>query len=355
MARVCSSVFFPRASEASSTREFRLLIVQRAARGRFSQLIPHWACLPGWQVRSTVNPASMSLPATAMRPHAVLVDADPGTAARVLRDFPEAHQVLHVDERTDPSDAAGFDAVVCSSWWQRDRHPDVLRSRIDVIHEGIAVGQPSSGHRIRSRDGRALSRDEPVLSVVMEDWTDPDDAQALARALEQVLRAGSGCRVLVIGRPLPSVSGCAADLARIDLVDDPGEGRRGELLALSSVHLHSGRTSQTILEAMACASAVVAAGHAPAREVLRDGVSGCLVEAGRAGALGAVALKLLDDAPTAGRYGREAQADVARDYDVATAARRYARLLRGPLGEEEALPWAGLLCREGPVAGAFYQ
>lgn len=115
MARVCSSVVVPRVSEGSPRREFRLLVVQRAARGRFSPLIPYWAQLPGWQVRSAAGPAAMRLPAAAMRPHAVLVDTDRGTAARVLRDFPEAHQVLHVDERTDPADAAGFDAVVCSS------------------------------------------------------------------------------------------------------------------------------------------------------------------------------------------------------------------------------------------------
>lgn len=355
MARVCSSVFFPRVTEGSPRREFRLLVVQRAARGRFSPLIPHWAQLPGWQVRSATNPASMRLPTSAMRPHAVLVDTDPGTAARVLRDFPEAHQVLHVDERTDPADAAGFDAVVCSSWWQRDRHPEVLRSRIDVIHEGIASAQPLAVGKVLSRDGRPLFRGEPMLSVLMEDWADPDDAQALAGALEQVLRARADCRVLVIGRPLPSVSGSAADIARIDLVDDPGEARRGALLALSTVHLHAGRSSQSVLEAMANGCAVVAPGHAPAREVLRDGVSGCLVEAANSAALGDAAIGLLGDAATAERYGREARADVARDYDVATAARRYARLLHGPLDDEESLPWSALPCRDSVAAYSLHQ
>ncbi|MDY0054688.1 MAG: glycosyltransferase [Methyloversatilis sp.] len=355
MARVRSSVFFPHASEGVRQREFRLLVVQRTVRGRFSPLIPYWARLPGWQVRSAAGVTSMRLPAAVMRPHAVLVDTDPGTAARVLRDFPEAHQVLHVDERTDPADAAGFDAVVCSSWWQRDRHPEVLRSRIDVIHEGIASAQPDAAGRVLSRDGRPLCRGEPVLSVLMEDWSDPDDAQKLARVLARVLRAQAGYRVLVIGRPLPSVSGCTADLARIDLVDDPGEARRGALLAVSRAHLHPGRTSQSALEAMASACAVVAPGHAPAREVLRDGVSGCLVDAAGADALADAAIGLLDDAARAERYGREARADVARDYDVATAALRYARLLHGPLDDEEILPWPALPCREGGTAYSFRQ
>ena len=355
MARVCSSVFFPRVSEGSPQREFRLLVVQRAARGRFSPLIPHWAQLPGWQVRSAANLGSMRMPTAAMRPHAVLVDTDPGTAARVLRDFPEAHQVLHVDERTDPADAAGFDAVVCSSWWQRDRHPEVLRARIDVIHEGIAVAPFHPAGNVRSRAGRPLCRGEPVLSVLMDDWADPDDARALAGALEWVLRARTDCRVLVIGRPLPSVSGSAADLARIDLVDDPGEGRRGALLALSRVHLHPGRSSQSALESMAYGCATVAPGHAPAREVLRDGVSGRLAATTSAAALGDAAIGLLDDPATAERYGREARADVARDYDVATAARRYARLLHGPLDDEENLPWSALPCRESVAAYSLHQ
>ena len=61
---------------------------------------------------------------------------------------------------------------------------------------------------------------------------------------------------------------------------------------------------------MANGCAVVAPGHAPAREVLRDGVSGCLVEAANSAALGDAAIGLLGDAATAERYGRE-PADVA--------------------------------------------
>jgi hypothetical protein len=348
-------VFFPHVVEGSPRRDFRLLVVQRSVRGRFSLLIPHWERLPGWQVRSVAGPASMRLPATAMRPHAVLVDTDPGSAARVLRSFPEAHQVLHVDERTDPADAAGFDAVVCSSWWQRDRHPEVLRSRIDVIHEGIASVQAHVAASMRSRDGRPLRRGEPVLSVLMEDWADPDDAEALAGVLQRVLRADAGYRVLVIGRPLPTVSGCAADIARIDLVDDPGEGRRGALLAVSRVHLHPGRTSQSALAAMASGCAIVAPRRAPACEVLRDGVSGCLVDVENRAALGDAAIGLLEDPARAERYGREACADVARDYDISTAARRYARLLHGPLDDEEPLGWSALRCREGGAAETLHQ
>lgn len=235
---------------------------------------------------------------------------------------------------------------MCSSWWQRDRHPEVLRSRIDVIHEGIASAQFRAAGKLISRDGRPLFRGGPVLSELMDDWADPDDAHALAGALERVLRARNDCRVLVIGRRLPSVNGSASDIARIDLVDDPGEMRRGALLALSRVHLHPGRSSQSALEAMASGCAVVAPGHAPAREVLRDGVSGCLVAAASAAALADAAIRLLDDATTAERYRREARADVARDYDVATAARRYARLLHGPLDDDEHLPWSALPCRD---------
>ena len=43
------------------------------------------------------------------------------------------------------------------------------------------------------------------------------------------------------------------------------------------------------------------------------------------------------------------------DYDVATAARRYARLLHGPLDDEEGLPWSALPCRESVAAYSLHQ
>ena len=53
--------------------------------------------------------------------------------------------------------------------------------------------------------------------------------------------------------------------------------------------------------------------------------------------------------------GWRARADVARDYDVATAARRYARLLHGPLDDEESLPWSALPCRDSVAAYSLHQ
>ena len=99
-----------------------------------------------------------------------------------------------------------------------------------------------------------------------------------------------------------------------------------DLFALSS---RSEGYSMALLEACASALPIVATDVGGNREIVRDGVNGCLVAAGDAAAF-ADALRALLDAPAeAGARGAAGRAWALREASVETMAARYERLYRG--------------------------
>ena len=87
------------------------------------------------------------------------------------------------------------------------------------------------------------------------------------------------------------------------------------------------------LEAMACATPVVAVDEGGFRETIRDGETGLLV-AREAGLLGATIATVLDDGELAARLGRAGRAEVEREWTWTRTAEGYDRLLAVLAGEE---------------------
>jgi glycosyltransferase involved in cell wall biosynthesis len=85
------------------------------------------------------------------------------------------------------------------------------------------------------------------------------------------------------------------------------------------------------LEAMACATPVVAVAEGGFRETIRDGETGLLVRRD-AGALGTAIARVLDDGALAARLGREGRAEVERGWTWIRTAEGYDRLLAALAG-----------------------
>jgi glycosyltransferase involved in cell wall biosynthesis len=80
----------------------------------------------------------------------------------------------------------------------------------------------------------------------------------------------------------------------------------------------------SVLEAMASGTAVVASNIGGVDEIVRDNVTGLLVEPGDALALAAAIRRLVDDPAEAARLAEAARTHVAREFSAATMARRVA-------------------------------
>lgn len=321
--------------------EFRLLVVQRSARGRFRHLIPLWARMPGWVVRTADRAALNGPRVRGDRPHAVLVDAEPACAGLSLRLFPEARQVLHVDEHFDPAGAAGFDVVACAHWWQRERMPAVMRPNVRVIHPGIPAVQALAHKGLHTLDGRWLTAADRPLVLAVDGWEGDAGARRLPALVARLLERLGGALLLVV--PPDGTPGwriLTAD-SRVHCVADPGEGRRAALLQMSTLFLGGPHQPDWLLEAMAAGCPVLAQSGQAARELIRDGVSGCLLPPEqRLTVLADVALALLDDETALARMAREAQAEIRREFDLHAAAARYARLFGAEEDEDSLLPAA---------------
>lgn len=317
---------------------FRLLVVQRSTRACFRHLVPLWARLPGWTVRTVEGAAQSSLPARGDRPHAVLADVDPACAGRVLRMYPEARQVLHLDEHFDPAGAAGFDTVTCAWWWQRERMPDALRQRARVLHPGVPQLRSAPGCGLTLPDGRWLGGDSRALIIATEGWPANGPDGLLPDLIAALLDRTQAPLLLVVPRDaLPVWRALIVD-QRVCCVEDPGAHNRHLLLRVSALLVCGRHQPDWLLEAMATGCPVLAQDGPAMRELVRHEINGRLAPPADApGPLARMTAELLADVQTLARFAREAQADVGRDFDTHAAAARYARLL-GALADDDVLP-----------------
>lgn len=300
---------------------FRLLLVGGAEDQPPAALAAHWADLAGWEIEQVSSVQEACRGRSRYRPHAVLAEVASAEAAQLLRQFPEARQVLWLDECTDPTAAAGFDAAVCAHWWQRARYPASLRARTEVIHPGLTV-----------RDAALPGTRDPYgLALRADEWRTTSELDWLAGLLPGL--ASSPVRFVVSGRPAPALLDLLAPFSPLITASDrDAQGR-------AAVSLHAGGHSQPLLEAMAAGCAVVAADREPAREVVRDSVNGALIGDSEQGA---ARLRTLFTSPDqVRRMVREAQDDLRRDFDPLAAALRCARLLsQGHVDPQRMDRWA---------------
>lgn len=102
--------------------------------------------------------------------------------------------------------------------------------------------------------------------------------------------------------------------------------------------------SNALLEAMSCGLAVAATGVGGTSDVIRDGETGLLVEAGDAPALGGAIRRLIEDAPLRSRLGRAARDRVMEHFSLERSIRDHAeRYRQAAAPEDAAVAGAGLI------------
>ena len=198
--------------------------------------------------------------------------------------------------------------------------------RVAVVHDGLP-STPVRGERDASRAALGLATDGFVVAVLgrVSAWKGQD---VLARALAQPSLASIGAVGLVAGEPWPGVEGPMSELEQ--LRGQLGLGGRlrtlgfqsdlGTLLgAADAVAVPSTRPDpfpNAALEAAAAGVPVVATAHGGLPEMLRDGETGLLVQAGDPSSLAAALRSLADDPGRARSLGTAAAADVATRFSA---------------------------------------
>jgi glycosyltransferase involved in cell wall biosynthesis len=236
--------------------------------------------------------------------------------------------------------------------FQASLFPDVIRSRLDIVHEGIDTQAiaPSPTASFRLSDGRVLSRSDEVVTYVSRSLEPYRGFHVFMRALPKLMRRRPKAQFVIVGREGVSYGrrhpsgkswkavlleevGRDLDLSRVYFVGNLGYGDYLDLLRISSAHLYLTYPfvlSWSFLEAMACGCAMVGSATAPVLEVLEDGVNGRTVGFFDRAALVETVNELLDDPPQRDKLARAARETVIERYDFRTRTfPKYLDLLKG--------------------------
>lgn len=199
------------------------------------------------------------------------------------------------------------DAYISPTHWQASTYPVAIRSKIQVIHDGIDTEtlrpNPKAQLVLKNVNGevRRLTREVPVLTFVNRSLEPARGFHRFMRALPEILERNPSLHVVIVGaegvsygkKPkdgrswkqvlLNENSECITP-SQWRRVYFPGTLSRAEftaLLQLSTVHVYLTYPfvlSWSLLEAMSVGCAIVASATAPVKEVIRDNETGFLVD-----------------------------------------------------------------------------
>lgn len=184
--------------------------------------------------------------------------------------------------------------------FQRSRHPELLRSKIEVIHDGIDTSRfaPSTTAQITLRKaGVRLTADNEVVTFVSRELEPYRGYHIFMRALPELLARRPNAHVVIVGgngtsygAPPPTgatwreifhaeVAG-RIDRQRVHFVGKLPHVLLTELMQISTVHVYLTYPfvlSWSMMEAMSIGCMIVASDTAPVREQIRHKENGILV------------------------------------------------------------------------------
>lgn len=225
------------------------------------------------------------------------VGFDPEFPAR-----PDDGERLRMRNLVHLSALSACDAGFTPTRWQHSRLPPEYRSRVAIVHEGVAtdVAKPAPDASFQWR-GRLFKAGEPIVTYVARNLEPYRGFHVFMRSLPALLARHPGLQVLVVGGDQVSYGtparhpagwrsqlmeelsrhGAPIDVERVHFLGKLGHGDYLRVLQVSAAHVYLTYPfvlSWSMLEAMAAGCLVVGSDTAPVREVLTDRVNGRLVD-----------------------------------------------------------------------------
>ncbi|WP_099827815.1 glycosyltransferase [Oceaniglobus indicus] len=232
--------------------------------------------------------------------------------------------------------------ALCPTEWQASTHPDDLRRKITVVHDGIDtdIDRPDPG-AVFDHGGVRLTREDEVITFVNRNLEPYRGFHVFMRSLGDLLARRPNARVMVVGGDGVSYGSApktgrswketmlaevgdsipAADMARVHFVGKLPYADFIRLLQVSTVHVYLTYPfvlSWSLMEAMAIECAIVASDTQPVAEVIEDGKNGLLFDFFDGGAMVDRIDALCRDPERRAALGRAARAKVMADYDLKT-------------------------------------
>ncbi len=244
---------------------------------------------------------------------------------------------------------ADADAAVVPTRFQRDTFPAHLRSRFQVIHEGVDTARvaPYARRHVQLTPELMLRPGDPVITFVNRNLEPLRGFRTFMRALPEILDKNKAAQVLIVGgdgssygpasahpggyrAELLSLLGHRLDAARVHFLGQVAYEQLLALFQISAVHVYFTypyALSWSVLEAMACGALVVGSDNEPVRELIRHGHNGLLSPFDRADLLAAQVLEVFDNPDRFAPLALEGRRTIEQRYEQGHCARAYGQLV----------------------------
>jgi glycosyltransferase involved in cell wall biosynthesis len=215
--------------------------------------------------------------------HAPNLDRDCRTRVR------NAHMLMSLE---------ASDWGISPTWWQWSRHPEMIRDRISVIHDGVdtdlCVTDPTTV--LELPNGLTLSRDDEVVTYIARNLEPYRGFDVFMQSIKGILERRPNARVVVVGgdevsygMPPPGDANwrqfmqarAKFDPRRVHFFNRVPYSVFQQVLSISKAHVYLTYPfvlSWSMLEAMSHECMLIASRTAPVTEVVEDGVNGRLVD-----------------------------------------------------------------------------
>jgi len=230
------------------------------------------------------------------------------------------------------------DAAIAPTQWQAQTVPEPLRGKIRVIHDGIDTDRvrPDPAARLVLDDGRELKPGDEVLSFVNRNLEPYRGYHIFMRALPEVLKARPEAQVVIVGADGVSYGGKPPqgktwkqifldevgdriDRDRVHFLGQVPYSRYLSVLQVARVHAYLTYPfvlSWSLMEAMAAGVPIVASRTPPVEEMLRDGLTGRLVDFFDVAAWSQALIAALADPKANAPLAEAARAQIVERYDL---------------------------------------
>lgn len=232
----------------------------------------------------------------------------------------------------------GADWGLSPTAWQRSRYPQVYRTKISQIHEGVdtELCKPNPSAYIELKSGRRLTAQDEVITYVARNLEPYRGFHIFMRAIPEICRRRPNATILIVGgdevsygRSLPNgetyrqrmLKEVTIDPSRVLFLGRIPYQHFVSLLQISSAHVYLTYPfvlSWSMLEAMSSGCLIVGSKTSPVEEVIVDGKNGLLVDFFSPDQVAARVDEALSDPERMRKIREAARRTIVERYDLRT-------------------------------------
>jgi len=239
-----------------------------------------------------------------------------------------------------------MDIGVSPMYWQRDSHPEYMREKIEVIHEGVDTDICRPQERsVLNLPGVSFEKDVKLVTYISRSLEPARGFFTFLEAVKELCKRDKTIQFVVVGRERSAYSPSTGDgdsykkqamekfecdWSRVHFVGKVSYESYLEVLRNSMVHIHLSAPlflSWSLLEAMSSGCSIVSSDNAPVTEVIEHDVNGKLVPFFNADRLADEVMTLLEDRDLANRLSENARKTVLDKYNKASCVNQWKQLI----------------------------